>query len=522
MLLANGRSNHQLWLLATLGSVAWACGSAYRYLTAVPAANTKKDPSVVPLAPFSMWQVLRRLEKKDEVPQWLLYVKRTFMNNSPIYALRMPFPPLYKAFILTDPELIRKIKMDPTTDKPASIYKTYVRMMGDRWTLLTANKTNPRPDYVRSVRKAVTKALQKDQVQRMNRIASDIVDRWLENEFCKNSEGVNMKSTIFDPAREMLWITFQVILSAGFEYTPSFEEFKSYFTDTETNLIEASLSRRYNPSRIFASAFGLSEETKKADSAKKRLEELGQTIINSYHCKQKQGTQEKEPTFINILVNHPIIREMNEELSQNGSGLSERQLLAEVLLWLFAGHDTTGFSAAHSLIYLAKYPECQEKLRQEVEKSDTTVAPLTAGGGRNSYLTCVIREAWRLAPVIAMGGGRVTGKAYTHAKSGMVVPAHATCFIPQYVYARDGDIFPEPDEFKPERWLEPTQAMEQAYLPFSIGPRNCPGQPLANAELYTTLPKIVRKYRLELVKEGHAEFGMTYKLLDFKLKATEI
>jgi cytochrome P450 len=68
-----------------------------------------------------------------------------------------------------------------------------------------------------------------------------------------------------------------------------------------------------------------------------------------------------------------------------------------------------------------------------------------------------------------------------------------------YCYHFDPEIFPEPEEFRPERWLcENVSALESRYLPFSRGPRSCVGLNLAYAELYLNFSYFVRKYDLTL------------------------
>ena len=68
-----------------------------------------------------------------------------------------------------------------------------------------------------------------------------------------------------------------------------------------------------------------------------------------------------------------------------------------------------------------------------------------------------------------------------------------------YVHHRDPTLFPEPDRFIPERWLDGSVGdMNNALTPFSVGSRNCIGQTLAKAELYLAVSKIFRQLRISL------------------------
>lgn len=65
-----------------------------------------------------------------------------------------------------------------------------------------------------------------------------------------------------------------------------------------------------------------------------------------------------------------------------------------------------------------------------------------------------------------------------------------------YYVLYDPEIFKDPEEFKPERWLDPDAStkLDPYYVPFSRGPRSCVGQILAYAELYTVLAAVIRRF----------------------------
>lgn len=81
---------------------------------------------------------------------------------------------------------------------------------------------------------------------------------------------------------------------------------------------------------------------------------------------------------------------------------------------------------------------------------------------------------------------------------GQIIPAKSTVTLLVYALARDPDIFPNPDEFIPDRFFS-YQAEKYnpfAYTPFSAGPRNCIGQKFAILEMKTTISMILRKFEL--------------------------
>jgi cytochrome P450 len=81
---------------------------------------------------------------------------------------------------------------------------------------------------------------------------------------------------------------------------------------------------------------------------------------------------------------------------------------------------------------------------------------------------------------------------------GVVLPIGTEAGMQNYIHHRDPSVFPQPDEFVPDRWLQESKDMNTALTPFSVGPRNCIGQNLARAELYLATSKIFRSLKLAL------------------------
>lgn len=185
--------------------------------------------------------------------------------------------------------------------------------------------------------------------------------------------------------------------------------------------------------------------------------------------------------------------------------------ISELLMWAMAGFDTTGVSLSNTLVLLAENPDVQEKLHQALTESpDLCAVP---------YLQLVIRESHRFAPAVANGSVRQTGHTFSVGQS-YSIPTGAVCIMHPYTMGRDPSVFPDPTAFRPDRWQEPTPAMLQNCAPFSLGPRNCPGQPLAKAELDMAIVALVRAVRLEVVEKGGPPINKgLYKLTGYRLRA---
>ena len=76
----------------------------------------------------------------------------------------------------------------------------------------------------------------------------------------------------------------------------------------------------------------------------------------------------------------------------------------------------------------------------------------------------------------------------------MKIPKGSVFSMPQIVPNYDASVYDEPDEFRPERWLNATEEMKKSLLTFALGKRNCIGQSLATTELRSALPVLLSKY----------------------------
>ncbi len=184
-------------------------------------------------------------------------------------------------------------------------------------------------------------------------------------------------------------------------------------------------------------------------------------------------------------------------ITQNESLKTDREKIAEMLTYMVAGFDTTGFTLSSTLILLAKHPRVAEKLRKELLSMEPDQR------SKSKYLKCVIDESKRVLPVSAMVSTRVTGRDFIFNDGKMVLPKKAITIIPHFLIHRHVSTFEHPDDFRPERWQEDdgnsyhnsekAKAMKEAFMIFSLGNRNCPGQSLALAEIYSVLPRILTK-----------------------------
>lgn len=187
----------------------------------------------------------------------------------------------------------------------------------------------------------------------------------------------------------------------------------------------------------------------------------------------------------------------DETTMEGVSRLSDEEVVAQSVVFLLAGYETSSNTLSFTSYYLAVNPEVQDKLRSEISEG------MEATGKEKSlyeiahsleYLDCVIKEVLRLAPP-AIFTNRECHEDYD--LNGIHIPAGTEVVIPMYALHHDPDAWEDPEKFYPERFRGPAKENSHAFqfLPFGAGPRNCIGMRFALMEIKIALVKILMKYK---------------------------
>lgn len=174
-----------------------------------------------------------------------------------------------------------------------------------------------------------------------------------------------------------------------------------------------------------------------------------------------------------------LVAEMVRGRDDEGRGLSDEEILDNLRLLVLAGHETTASVMAWMSSSMALHPEVHARL--VAEASATEGLPQSPGDmGRHPYAEGLFRESLRLHPPVAMQNRELTAPLEV---DGVTVPAGTTVAIPIWLLSRDPELYPDPDSFKPERWVgrdHKLSALETAQ--FGGGPHFCLGYHMAWVE----------------------------------------
>ena len=182
----------------------------------------------------------------------------------------------------------------------------------------------------------------------------------------------------------------------------------------------------------------------------------------------------------------------------DGRPMSDRQLRDETITLFLAGHETTAIALSWTLFLLARHPDAEARLRGEIAQLGGRL-PGAADLPRLPYTEAVVKEGLRLYPPAYVIGREAVADCDL---GGWRCEAGTTIYFAPWVLHRDARHFPDPERFRPERWIEPGGATSKlpkyAYIPFGGGPRICIGERFAMMEGVLVLATLLSRVRLEM------------------------
>jgi cytochrome P450 len=183
-------------------------------------------------------------------------------------------------------------------------------------------------------------------------------------------------------------------------------------------------------------------------------------------------------------------------------GLPEKQIRDEIMIFLFAAHDTTSTALTWSLAYLATNPEIQDKLQKELD-SVLEGGRLPTGDDlpKLEYAEKIFKETLRIRPSV-WALSRLTNEEYTMGE--YAIPSNSVIFMSQYAMHNSPKYYVDPDKFIPERWTKEFlfKLPRFAYFPFGGGIRSCIGETFAVQEGILALATIFQRWNILLTEKG--------------------
>ncbi len=180
---------------------------------------------------------------------------------------------------------------------------------------------------------------------------------------------------------------------------------------------------------------------------------------------------------------------------EDGQPITKEPIYAELITFLFAGHETTALTLTWAVYHLLRHKEVLSKLTQELDSLDDNSPALLASA---PYLKAVVQETLRVHPIVTETLRKLNAPLEL---DGYNLPA-GIAVAPATVLAHyNSDVFEEPEQFRPERFIDRSYNPFQ-YMPFGGGHRRCIGAAFASYELAIVLGTLFKRFRFELIDQA--------------------
>ncbi|MCV7217285.1 cytochrome P450 [Mycobacterium crocinum] len=178
-----------------------------------------------------------------------------------------------------------------------------------------------------------------------------------------------------------------------------------------------------------------------------------------------------------------ILSMLIDARGEDGERMSDKEIRADLITLVLAGHETTATTLAWLVDLLLHHPQAMELVQAEAQS------------GASAFTEAVISETLRLRPPAPITGRMTAG----HYRLGDYTLQPGTRIVLLLdVINRDPESYPEPDEFRPERFVG-ARPHPYAWIPFGGGIKRCIGASFAMCELVTVLHTMLREGRFEPV-----------------------
>ncbi|KAJ6004080.1 hypothetical protein N7522_005725 [Penicillium canescens] len=174
--------------------------------------------------------------------------------------------------------------------------------------------------------------------------------------------------------------------------------------------------------------------------------------------------------------------------------LNSEELTSISLTMLSGGLDTVTTLVAWSLGLLAQRPDIQDKAAKAIQEMYSQDEPMCSveDDQKCAYVAALVKECLRFFTVLRLALPRTSIRDINY--NGIVIPKGTVFFLNAWACNMDPDVWTDPGEFRPERWLEQPDA---PLFTYGMGYRMCAGSLLANRELYLVFIRTLNSFRIE-------------------------
>ncbi|WP_298835716.1 cytochrome P450 [uncultured Roseobacter sp.] len=191
-------------------------------------------------------------------------------------------------------------------------------------------------------------------------------------------------------------------------------------------------------------------------------------------------------------------RIMTQADPQTGDTFDAAEMTDQVAIFFLAGHETSAAALSWALWLLARYPDWQDRVAAEAQAADLSQFSALSG---LSVTRDVFRETLRLYPPVPMMVRQTQGVEHMRGRD---LPRGTQMILSPWHLHRHTRLWDNPDGFDPGRWRTKNgqECARRAFIPFSAGPRVCPGAGFAMLEGVLMLATVLRDLKVELCEDA--------------------
>ncbi|MEM9088253.1 MAG: cytochrome P450 [Cyanobacteria bacterium P01_F01_bin.53] len=447
----------------------------------------------MPLAPQAVSSVSSK--RRAPGPSGYLFLSLSKLQTQPLEFLanywreygdlvRMPILPGMTIYLATHPDHMEHAlaTCSERYEKPGFFLKPMGQVQGQG--LFSSEGA-----FWRQQRRLIQPAFQQKQLVKLHGIMWRCVDSLLQEWARKPA------SEVIDIAAEMTRLTLKVVSLTLFSVDVNGES--NRFRSALEILVDQVFQRLTNP--LMPPLWVPTQNNRQFRRAKQTVDEIVLEVIRE----RRQHPIEETDLLSMLLASRD---------EDTGEGMSDQQLLHEIITLINAGHETTATSLAWTWYLLGTHPEIMAQMQAEVEMVLQGSTPTFENLPKLKYTRRVFDESLRLcppgmglAPRAALEDDELDG--YHIAKGSILNFAF-------YYTLRHPEFWDNPEQFDPDRFLSEKvkNRHKYAYMPWGAGPHVCIGKNFAIMETLMILSAIVQRFEVSLVPRQTVEVDPRFTL----------